>query len=405
MLVVIIGAGLSGLTCAFELNEILSRHGIAAISHVEGSPRTSELLANHEKVEILILEAQNRIGGRLFSEREVDLGGSWVWPAQDTLLCKLAKRVGIGLIAQPHAGIALEQQRVGKAVSPIGMNISPAGDNSFRFVGGAGSFISSLASNIDNFSTIRLQCTVHSIEQFNEQHAKRININFMQVNAGEHTITADAVVLAIPPQLIAETILFNPSIDPVKLAAMKRTPTWMSNSGKIVFIYKSKFWTDMELSGTVFSQCGPMRQIWDASSTVSNNPVPAGEEGTVALAAFVFDQDLKYLRDPANIRNSPIWAQMMHIFGPVASNPIDILCKSWIDDPYCMCQQRRNSSTADSKMLSYGNHAVIKSLDNIFFAGTETAPDNGHMNGAVRAGLRAAQEAAASIIALRHDSC
>src|SRR5918997_838155 len=73
--VVVVGAGMAGLIAARDL-----------------------LVAN---VSVLVLEARNRVGGRLLNHTltngsVVELGGQWVGPTQDRVLA-LAEELGLGL--------------------------------------------------------------------------------------------------------------------------------------------------------------------------------------------------------------------------------------------------------------------------------------------------------------------
>jgi monoamine oxidase len=87
---IVVGAGLSGLVCARRL--------------VEGGAK------------IAVLEARDRVGGRLYSGRVagalVDLGGQWLTPGQ-TQLAALAEELGVGIEQHDRSGHALVDRRGG----------------------------------------------------------------------------------------------------------------------------------------------------------------------------------------------------------------------------------------------------------------------------------------------------
>lgn len=135
------------------------------------------------------------------------------------------------------------------------------------------------------------------------------------------------------------------------------------------------------MSGTAFSQKGPLKQLWDNSN-----------DSFHVLAGFVFDEDLRYLKDESTLRSSPIMQQLKDLFGEDAGEPEKILFKSWMHDPMTYTAQ----VIAQHGYLPFG-HPLVRSSHGgsgrIIFAGTETAAnENGHMNGAVIAGFRAADD-------------
>ena len=131
-----------------------------------------------------------------------------------------------------------------------------------------------------------------------------------------------------------------------------------------------------------------MAQVWDSSSQEDSAPV------RYALSAFVFDEDLQYIKDEETIRSSPIMAQLVSLFGEDASNPSRIVFKSWQNDPYTTHPQSKQFNAQAA--LPFGHPLVSGAVDGILFSGTETSlHENGHMNGAVIAGDRTGSEALA----------
>jgi monoamine oxidase len=274
-------------------------------------------------------------------------------------------------------------------VNVIGEGLSPSGDGSTRFQGGAGAITSMLHSYISKHDNIKLLLNHNVVSVNGKTEVTDVGTNFkVQVeaknasNQQSNVLLSDAVVLSLPPQLILKNIAFEPKLDPKKAAAMRTTATWMQNTGKVAFIYDSCWWRDKSLSGTAFSQSGPLAQVWDNTATNSGKPV-------YALTGFVFGQDLNYLKDEKTIRNSPIMKQLVNIFGKQAENPTQILFKSWMHDEF-------TSVGGDNHNITPFGSAQVRARhfnNRIIFSGTETAPnENGHMQGAVVAGERAARE-------------
>jgi monoamine oxidase len=160
---------------------------------------------------------------------------------------------------------------------------------------------------------------------------------------------------------------------------------------QVAFIYETSFWTEKGLSGTAFSRGGSLGQVWDASSRPGGGTQPPRH----ALSSFVFGDDLKHLSDEGTIRASPIMEQLVSMFGEEAANPSRIVFKSWQSDPYTQSKQQLISASG-GRDVPFGHPLVSGAVEGIVFSGTETALyENGHMNGAVIAGDRAAAEALA----------
>jgi monoamine oxidase len=84
--VIIVGAGISGLVCSNSLIK-------------QGASKT------------VVLEARNRVGGRLLSfDGGIDLGASWGWPPHESEGVNLAKDLGIKVLKQKLDGNSFQLQ-------------------------------------------------------------------------------------------------------------------------------------------------------------------------------------------------------------------------------------------------------------------------------------------------------
>ena len=240
----IIGAGISGLICAKRISELWNEKGTGSL-------------------QISIVDGRDRIGGRLLASKSgVDLGAAWSWPGHDKELQSLAAELGVRLEPQRSEGIALSQAADGR-VGKVGRDIGPAGPGSTRFEGGAASIAAKLAQVLqrDRSVTFHLSTQVRKITIDDAREgAVLAEGTALGPGATPFALRADAAVLAMPPRLIAATINFSPELRAEKREAMAGTPTWMEDTGKAVFVYTDRFWAAAGLSGTAFSDRGPLRQ-------------------------------------------------------------------------------------------------------------------------------------------------
>jgi len=93
--VIVIGAGIAGLAAARDLS-------------IDG-------------YDVLVLEARNRIGGRIWTSRDLgvpaDLGASWIHGFEDNPISRLAKRYGIEILRflPPVTGLSPSMRRMAGA--------------------------------------------------------------------------------------------------------------------------------------------------------------------------------------------------------------------------------------------------------------------------------------------------
>ena len=318
--VIIIGAGISGLYLASLLEK---------------------------EFEVTILEARSRIGGRIFSIDEHDLGPSWIWQHHKEMLA-LVQRLGLSLFAQYTQGDALYD------TVPVPERFtSPPSAPSARMQGSLSMLVDSLKNALVS-TIIELEQEVIQIEQADER---------LHVRTQTNSFYADFAIVTLPPRLSAG-LMYEPPLPRDLLSLMLSTPTWMGQSAKCVIEFRTPFWKEQGLSGFAFSNIGPMGEIHDAS----HKNVPA-------LFGFIHTR--------ANWQNlrEDIIKQLVRLFDIKEDEIVRIEAIDWK-------KERFTSDILDAKPLSthpeYGIDTTDFS-DKILFSATEFSfSEGGYLEGALR---------------------
>ncbi|CAK8991310.1 Probable flavin-containing monoamine oxidase C [Durusdinium trenchii] len=353
--VAVVGGGLSGVVCAAKLVSEL---------HVRS---------------VVVLEAQDRLGGRLWAPDGLDLGAAWSWPANDKALGAVLRDLDVDRIDQHVDGVSLMETPGGDVV-PMGSGESPSGPGSIRIQGGAGSICSRLAAKYD--VDVRLESAVKSVKVVSSDTDAEAGDAVELRTATGTTVRAKTVVVAVPPRNAVHDISFEPPLEEERRKALAGVSTWMAGAGKVCLFFDkdNKFWRRAGLNGTFFSRVGPVVQGWDNS-----------DADHAALCGFVFDADLKHLESEEALRASPILPQFERFFGKQVHDFSKLAFKTWAPHfPHDVATGRNQAATPFGHPLLAAPHRGV-----VFFASSETTPhQNGHMEGAVLAGIRSAHEAA-----------
>jgi monoamine oxidase len=337
--VIVIGAGISGLAAT----RLLIDAGLT----------------------VRILEARDRIGGRLLSaesdEGRFDLGATWFWPGEQRV-ATLVDEFALATHPQHIAGDAVYQSAIG--VERLRGN--PIDVPSGRFSSGADSLARSISHELPA-GTLLLGHPVRRIETTDDTTRAFVN---------DEAFIADQIVIALPPALAAHSIEFSPGL-PERLAQLAAaTPVWMGATTKVVACYATAFWRDRGLAGAGISHIGPMSEIHDMS----------GPDGSpAALFGFVSSANIE---SPTVTRSSVI-EQLTAIFGPEAAEPLDVMIHDWRAETY-------TSPPGVERLTAF--HTFGHSMyceptmgGRIHWASTETAQAApGHIEGALQAANRAA---------------
>jgi monoamine oxidase len=349
--VVVVGAGLAGLTAADAL-------------HAGGAT-------------VAVIEARPSIGGRVKTLVEgdacFDLGATWHWSDQAEIR-SLAAELGLATFPQFRAGRAVVEDGAGLAVTTV--ELAPPAPAELRFAGGAQALCHRLAARLPA-GTINLGTDVTGIAA----GAGGLTVSLADADTGtESTMACTFAIVALPPRLASAGITFTPALPVELVAVMEGTPTWMATAVKCIAVYESAFWRDAGLSGLAFSRVGPLIEVHDACSA---------DGSTAALWGFLSaHHDVRDL--DVDDRTGAVFAQLGRLFGPAAGDPVRYYERDWSNDPYT-----NDEVVWLGDPLPYGDPLFAEAQlgGRLLWAGTETsAAGAGHMEGAVRSGRRAAAQ-------------
>jgi len=439
--VVVIGAGLSGLTAAYQLQNL--------------------------NYNVIVLEAKSRIGGRLFSQKipggVVDAGGSWVGPQQTALLAllrelhistwpqytkgkhvliwnnkrktftgeipplslfsyidiavtmmrlnRMAKQL-IGIEAWKHKNAhTLDHQTLGEwliqhthtkgarflfdlataasfgcksdELSLLGflVHVASAG-NLQTLIGVKGA---ALDGHIVGGSASL--CQILADKMINKIHCNTAVTEINQtdidvtIKTTDGIFTAKKIILAMDP-VLASKIDHKPSLPPERTALEQNYR--MGNGIKAHVVYSTPFWRKKNLSGESYVNTGLVPITFDVTPPNTTVGILTCFMGQAAC------DDPKYFEtNYREKRKQRVIQELVERFGHEAASPIEYLEQDW-------SQERYHSGCLPMPgpgVLTTAQDSFTKPFGNIHFAGAETSPIwEGHMDGAVRSAERVVKE-------------
>ena len=334
--VIIIGAGLSGLSTAYQLKKA--------------------------GINFKILEAQSRLGGRIETiygkqDTPMEMGATW-FGEEHLNLIQLLSELNIGYFEQHTEGISLFETM---SFEPPQQYFVPANSQSaHRIKGGTFSIIDALYQRIGKENII-LNTEVNGIIE----EDNKIKI----VDSLGNIYFSKQLIIALPPKVANDMIKFTPNLPEGINQIMKKTQTWMSGSVKFSVEYKKVFWKDNGFSGSIFSQSGLATEMYDHSNY---------ENTKFSLKGFLNGSAYHYTHAE---RKEKVITQLKHYYGAEVEKFESYNDKIW-DNKYIQPKE-------DIFLPPHFNngHAVYEDSymnGNLFFTGTETSNTfSGYMEGAI----------------------
>jgi monoamine oxidase len=201
------------------------------------------------------------------------------------------------------------------------------------------------------------------------------------------------VVLALPPRLVREHILFAPALPDSVLQALADSPTWMAAQAKAVTTFDSTFWRDAGQSGNAFVRHpqAVLAEVFDccaddleksgqgSAANATADPQAGALGGFIALNAAQRDQFRRSL--PLLIDS-----QLAQLYGVQAQGG-QLFLQDWATEPFT-CS---NSDRANPPEPPQADPLLRQPLwgGRVFFGGSETAAHGaGHMEGALESADR-----------------
>jgi len=324
---------------------------------------TIAYLLRHSGVKVTIIEARKRLGGRIYTKYNagsppLEMGATWLGKAHTELLA-LLEELGLEIFDQKIGDTAIYEPM--STSPPQLVRIPPNSDPSFRIKGGTDSIIQALSDTL-KMDQIFTGQVVTSIQRGKESSVvKTLNMSFH----------GKLVISTLPPYLFIHQINVIPALPFELIEIAKHTHTWMGESIKIALTYDVPFWDDEQLSSTIFSNVGPIPEMYEHSDF---------QEKHFALKGFLngvyFDLSKKE-------RLKLILNQLNKYYGNKAANFTHYEELIWTNEKF-------TSTPYSDNILPHANngHRLYQQsyLNNsLFFAGTETSPMfYGYMEGAVR---------------------
>lgn len=334
---IVIGGGLTGLTLAYLLQQ--------------------------RNIFPLILEARQRLGGRIQTrykteEAPIEMGATWLG-TKHTALVRLLNELDLPIFPQ-----VLGKHGIYEPISTSPhqlVQLPPNEAPSFRIAGGTAMLLQALTQPLKE-DQLLLGQAVSAIRR--EQDG-------VVVETGTAQYMAKQVVLTLPPFLLINSIQMEPALPSELLNIARETHTWMGESIKVGLTYAEPFWRTGSNSGTIFSNVGPIPEMYDHSNV---------EDDLFALKGFF---NGAYHATSKGHRLDLVLQQLKRYFGDQVANFLSYEEAVWRNEPYTY-----HDYEGPVLPHQHNGHQLFRKPywdGKLILAGSETAAAfPGYMEGAVR---------------------
>jgi monoamine oxidase len=227
---------------------------------------------------------------------------------------------------------------------------------------------------------VKLSHPVKSIKQADD---------YILVSAANGTqFTADRVIVSIPTPLYPR-IHFEPELPPAKKALGESNK--LGCYSKTVFVFSSSWWRDAGLSGTVNSS---------GLITFSRDTAVPEDEQYSITCFHLGAPGLEWSKLQGQEKQDAVWREFQKMFSVVVDKvpePIQVIQQDWTLEPWAWGAP--SPFMVPGIMSGEPGQSIRDLVGRVHFIGSETALVwKGYMEGAVRSGVRGAQEVIEALV-------
>jgi monoamine oxidase len=258
--------------------------------------------------------------------------------------------------------------KAGTGYGPL-TSATAGGAQNFAFVGGMHQIADAMARDLGD--AIMFSTPVQRIQYHDEGATVHCD--------GGVVLEAARVIVAVPPP-IAGRIDYVPALPHVRDALTQRTA--MGSVIKVWLAFNEPFWRKRGLNGFFLSDRADFNVVFDVT--------PPGTDMGILVGFFDAAEATKWSARTPEARRSEVLATLVSVFGPEAAEPIDYIETDWSIERW---SHGCYGAFAPPGVFSHFGQALREPVGPIHWAGTESSTLwAGYVEGAIRAGERAAEE-------------